>query len=164
MKYTDLLQLIGYAISAVHYLAHGKLNSGSILVGTILVVVGYGILALVSMLTIYTESTDTKRTESTESTETEASDKWSYIGYASLLLFFFGSFFLPLTYNVENYDWFAVAGYTLLIASAHKLIQSKKPGYMMLVAYYLCGAHEASGAILYGRLSLALSYILGVLG
>lgn len=152
---TDFMKFLGYAISAIHYLSHGKLNSGTILIGTIMTVVGYSILTIANILPALNKNPDDK--------ENKALTKgFSYVGYIILFLFFLGSFLLPITYNAEYYDWFAVGGYALLIAAMHKVITSMKPGYTLLMAYYLCGAYEASGSIVFGRLFLAIGYIMSL--
>lgn len=153
-KIINILKFIGYLISVVHYASRFSTKSMSIAIGTILLVLGYSLLTIYSGLQI--EKQDNKF------------DYFKVAGFIFLFLFFFGSFFFPITYTIQYYDYFAAIGYFLLLSafSKNKYIALPDYGYFFMMLYYIGATYHIFGktdvenvALFTGRSLLALAYL-----
>ena len=156
-KIINILKFIGYLIGVIHYASRFSTKSISIAIGTILLILGYSLLTIYSGLQIKEQD--------------HKFDYFKVAGFVFLFLFFFGSFFFPITYNVQYYDYFAAIGYFLLLSafSKNKYVDSPDYGYFFMMLYYVAAAHHIIGktdieniALLFGRSSLALSFFLRI--
>ena len=133
-----------YAAIALSFLLKLKdANTPLLVTGMIMASVGYGLLVL----------------------------KQKRPGYALLALFYAGSFFVPLSFEVWYYDLFGFVGYSLALAQtyASAIPQTAVTGplltyYTLGSAYRFEGAHDVRALLgVLGRLSAAMVHLLGVL-
>lgn len=165
-----ILALVAYSLNSVAYMSR-VMAGGSrisamttqILVGSVLVILGYLIVAASKASEVVTES-ERKKEKDEEADENEGMSVLETAGIGLLALFFITSLFAGTNVTVQFYDPFAALGYTTLFMS-YWFPSLHLYGALMLVMYYLFGAIRKVGkqeftdrAQLCGRMALALYY------
>jgi hypothetical protein len=151
----DVIGLTGYVMSAIAYLLHIPEARGvdSVIIGLILLSLGYTLLASSKVVSIIIHSKDKDKEHYTDKkTDAEVLKEWTLatkerknllalFGNACLFLFFTLIHFIPgLTFHIRFYDIFAAIGYGLYVVS--KWVKAI-PMYVValpLVMYYFFGA------------------------
>jgi hypothetical protein len=131
----------------------------TLILGTILLVLGYGFLAMNKVFSIQTKP----GTFDDEPTKNKKR-KLMLIGFGLLAFMFILSFMVPLNFVVRYYDPFAAIGYTLLfLGTLLPNIIPIKVGQTIIFIYYILGGLYKVGeteiseiALMISRLMLAL--------
>lgn len=174
-----VLALLAYSINAAAYMSRiGSGLAGTLLVGAVLVITGYVMVAVAKVREAVDEVNDTcineindtdkidvvHHQEEGPSPPSTTFETIETIGYGLLAVFFTTSLFLGTNVTVRFYDPLAALGYTAMVVSKWLPIL-RTIGALLLVLYYIFGAMIKVGktdwpnrAQLVGRIGLAIFY------
>lgn len=133
----NILAAVAYILSVISYTARFPQAFAdprkTVILGTLLLVLGYGFLTVTKLLTV-------KKNNFDDETKKSKTRILMLLGFGTLAVMFSVSFVIPINFVVRYYDPFAAVGYAVLfLATLLPKVIEIKYGQAIILIYYLLG-------------------------